>query len=103
MFKRIIKLLIDAFDNSTVLDGISRAVKESFQGDLVEKLKPYVRKAVCDMDLSSIAAKYMGGKVAEEYNIHGYNCCLDLYLPPLSLLVFKFIKVKDIKSIYFFN
>ncbi len=32
----------------------------------------------------------MGGKVAEEYNIHGYNCCLDLYLPPLSLLVFKF-------------
>jgi len=52
------------------------------------------------------AAKYggsnlgnLGGKLSEEWGIHGYENSLDLCLPPLSLMVFKHDAKKSLAEV----
>jgi glutamate synthase domain-containing protein 3 len=55
--------LLGALSDSILVKGLSKVVKEAFQNEMLEKLKPYVKNAICNMelpDLSDIFSDFTG-------------------------------------------
>tara|TARA_A100001011_G_scaffold397921_1_gene500529 strand:+ start:1155 stop:1907 length:753 start_codon:yes stop_codon:yes gene_type:complete len=52
--------VLKALSDNMIIGAIGKIVKEAFEKDMVEQLQPYVRRAVCQLDLTEEIPKYFG-------------------------------------------
>lgn len=60
IFNSISASITGALGDSLLIDALRKVIKEAFQNEILESLKPHLEKVVCEMDLSDEVGKYFG-------------------------------------------